>query len=248
MKPLRREYNIFMHTLTFFTRIPPFKMFYNPDHEKDLIKYFSLTGLLIGLFQVGLFFFFSFFFPHKLSLILSLAAVPFITGALHEDGLADSFDALWGGTNIEKRERILKDSRLGTYGALVLMFSLYLKVEVLNVITSNLFSIIIMGHALSRFLAISPLLFQKYGGTAKSKSKNAARELSLKNFLVNLLFVVISGSLLTPKEILLSLGTLPVLFIIILIIKQKMGFLRGDFFGMIQQCTEIAFYLLMTLK
>ncbi|MDC0254709.1 adenosylcobinamide-GDP ribazoletransferase [Bacteriovoracales bacterium] len=237
-----------MHTLIFFTRIPPFKMLYNLDHEKDLLKYFSLTGFLVGLFQAGLFFLLSFFFPHKLSLILSLAAVPLITGALHEDGLADSFDALWGGTNIEKREKILKDSRLGTYGAMILIFSIYLKVESLNAITSNLFSIIIMGHVLSRFLAISPLLFQKYGGTAESKSKNAARELSLKNFLVNILFVIISGLLLTPKEILLSFGTFPVLVIITLIIKQKMGFLRGDFFGMIQQCTEIAFYLLMTLK
>ena len=237
-----------MHTLIFFTRLPPLKMCYNPDHEKDILRYFSLIGLFVGLFQAGLFFLLSFFFPHKLSLILSLAAVPLITGALHEDGLADSFDALWGGTNIEKREKILKDSRLGTYGALVLMFSLYLKVETLNAITSNLFSIIIVGHVLSRFLAISPLLFQKYGGTAESKSKNAARELSLKNFLVNLLVVIISVSFLAPKEILLSLGTLPVLTIITLIIKQKMGFLRGDFFGMIQQCTEIAFYLLMTLK
>ena len=49
-------------------------------------------------------------------------------------------------------------------------------------------------------------------------------------------------------RIFLSLGTLPVVVIITLIIKQKMGFLRGDFFGMIQQGTEIAFYLLMTLK
>ena len=130
---------------------------------------------------------------------------------------------------------------------MALIFTTYLKVEALAHIT-NLIPIIIVGHVLSRFLAIVPLLFQKYGGAAKSKSKNAARGLTPQNFLVNILFVAISGALLTPKEILLSFGTLPVLILISLLIKQKMGFLRGDFFGMIQQCTEIAFYLMMTIK
>src|ERR1700677_500642 len=66
--------------------------------------------------------------------VASLLAVPAsiaVTGALHEDGLADTADGLGGGSSVEKRLAIMKDSRIGTYGTLALVFSLSLRVTAL---------------------------------------------------------------------------------------------------------------------
>ena len=59
---------------------------------------------------------------------MALAAGVIVTGALHEDGLADSADGLWGGWTRERRLEIMKDSRIGTYGVLALALSLLLHV------------------------------------------------------------------------------------------------------------------------
>ena len=63
--------------------------------------------------------------------ILAVAATVLVTGAFHEDGLADSADGLWGGWDPEQRIEIMRDSRLGTYGAIALILSLGLRVSLL---------------------------------------------------------------------------------------------------------------------
>lgn len=65
------------------------------------------------------------------SAVLTVAAALAITGALHEDGLADTADAAWGGSDPRQRLRILRDSRLGTYGTAALTVSLLLRVALL---------------------------------------------------------------------------------------------------------------------
>jgi adenosylcobinamide-GDP ribazoletransferase len=59
--------------------------------------------------------------------VLAIAATIVVTGAFHEDGLADSADGLWGGSSPEQRIAIMRDSRLGTYGATALFLSLALR-------------------------------------------------------------------------------------------------------------------------
>lgn len=62
--------------------------------------------------------------PTPLCALVALAALVAATGALHEDGLADAADGLWGGWTRERRLEIMRDSRIGAYGALALMLSL----------------------------------------------------------------------------------------------------------------------------
>ena len=64
--------------------------------------------------------------------ILAVVATVLITGAFHEDGLADSADSLWGGWSPAQRLEIMKDSRLGTYGVTALVLSLGLRVSLLS--------------------------------------------------------------------------------------------------------------------
>ena len=63
MKMIKEQYNIFMHALCFFTRVPPYKMIYKEEHEGELLRYFTLIGLFIGLtHSLFLFSFFLFFY------------------------------------------------------------------------------------------------------------------------------------------------------------------------------------------
>ena len=68
---------------------------------------------------------------------LTLGALAFMTGGLHEDGLADSADGLWGGWTRERRLEIMKDSQIGAYGVLALVFTITLRVLALSALFSQ---------------------------------------------------------------------------------------------------------------
>ncbi len=94
---------------------------------------FALAGIIIAApsafilwlcVQAGL--------PHLVCATLAVAALVFTTGALHEDGLADLFDGFWGGHTKERKLAIMRDSSIGTYGTLALVFSSFLRVSLLS--------------------------------------------------------------------------------------------------------------------
>ncbi|MEM6589578.1 MAG: adenosylcobinamide-GDP ribazoletransferase [Pseudomonadota bacterium] len=86
---------------------------------------YPLVGIVLGALAaaVGLIGH-AFGLPAPLSALLSLATLIMATGALHEDGLADTADGLWGGWTIERRLDIMKDSRIGAYGVIALFLGL----------------------------------------------------------------------------------------------------------------------------
>jgi adenosylcobinamide-GDP ribazoletransferase len=95
--------------------------------------------------------------------LMSVATALIITGAFHEDGLADTFDGLPGGTTPERRLDIMKDSRIGTFGAAALMLALMLRVAMLHALTTELAVhaalIIVASSGLSRCFGLLPLSF-----------------------------------------------------------------------------------------
>jgi adenosylcobinamide-GDP ribazoletransferase len=78
-----------------------------------------------------------------------------VTGAFHEDGLADSADGLWGGHTVQRRLEIMRDSRLGTYGTLALMSDLLLRIALLVPLGPlDVARVLIAGHVLGRGAAL----------------------------------------------------------------------------------------------
>ena len=83
--------------------------------------------------------------------VLAVTAMVLVTGAFHEDGLADSADGLWGGQTPERRLEVMRDSRLGTYGAAALVLSLLLRVALLAPLPLEVFAqAVVAGHVLAR--------------------------------------------------------------------------------------------------
>ncbi|GHE91624.1 adenosylcobinamide-GDP ribazoletransferase [Thalassotalea profundi] len=215
-------------------------------------RYFPLVGFLIALFLSAIYLTFCVILPLNVSVILLVIASLLLTGAFHEDGLADMADGIGGGTTIEQRLVIMKDSRIGTYGTVTLVLSLLLKYTLLLTLANQqlLIPSLILAYTLSRALAASLIFNTTYVvDSAVSKSKPLANRQSLSELII----VVVSGGLallvLVNEPWFLTLATAIVLVLVVFrtlfrrwLIKRLGGF-TGDCLGAAQQMSELLIYL-----
>jgi len=248
---MRRQIDIFLTALMFFTRIPVPKRI---SHDAQLLQksacYFPWVGWIVGLIAAGIYIACRRIFPVHISVLISMLASVFTTGAFHEDGFADVCDAFGGGWTKEKILLIMKDSRLGTYGVIGLFFMLGMKFllmyQLLSLLNYRLtIWTIICAHSLSRLAAVTIIQQYKYvTDDTTSKSKPLAnRKLIFSEFA----FATIGG--------LLPFLFLPNLFLfsIILVVAGRLylgyyfnkwiGGYTGDCLGATQQVCEVLFYL-----
>ena len=121
-------------------------------------------------------------------------ATVWLTGAFHEDGLADTFDGLGGGATRERALAIMKDSRLGTYGTLALVLVIAIKATTLSALPIPLAcAAMIAAHALSRGCALLVIGCRDYArDTEHSRAKPVVDRLDRSHLLVGALFGVIT--------------------------------------------------------
>jgi adenosylcobinamide-GDP ribazoletransferase len=140
----------------YFTRIPlPQWVGHDGAQLSGTTRYFPAIGVAVGAVAAAVFWAASIVFPPVIAAILSTIATVALTGALHEDGLADTMDGLGGGHTRERALEIMKDPRIGAFGALGLRLMLLLKVVTLGALpVSWIVATLIAGHALSRWCAV----------------------------------------------------------------------------------------------
>lgn len=246
---IKRQYSILLHAISFFTRLPVPSYTFNEIHMKKSIRYFSFIGFAIALVLIGIANALGNLLPHHIIIILILIVSTLLTGAFHEDGFADAMDGLWGGMTPEKRLLIMKDSRLGTYGGLALIFISILKWQCLSNLTS-LPKALILAYVLSRTLTTIYMKLYSYHQTAESKSSSIAAQVSFKDIFINILFTLPIILLITGKSqfIILFLVLSFAWFAWARIVKNKIGYFTGDLFGAGQQIFEILIYLCLLIK
>ncbi|MCD8194303.1 MAG: adenosylcobinamide-GDP ribazoletransferase [Tannerellaceae bacterium] len=109
--------------IIFFTRIPLWRFIEVPaDYYKRVVPLWSFTGWITSGIQVLVLFLASLALPYPVALLMAIISRLLLTGGLHEDGLADFSDGFGGGTSKEKILTIMKDSHIGTYGVITLLF------------------------------------------------------------------------------------------------------------------------------
>lgn len=135
----------------FLTRIPVPAI---PVHDDDLRRAtaaFPLVGVVVGGLAAGTFVAVGWALGGFVAAVAAVTVAVAVTGAFHEDGLADTFDGLWGGWDPEQRLRIMRDSRLGTYGACALALSLALRVGLLAPLPpATAVRALLVGHVVGR--------------------------------------------------------------------------------------------------
>ncbi|PKI17025.1 adenosylcobinamide-GDP ribazoletransferase [Colwellia sp. 12G3] len=247
---LKAQLNLFYLALSFFTRLPvPKKMHYSAALLNKANRYFSLVGLVTGLLLGFTYVSFNSFLPANISILLTMGISLLLTGAFHEDGLADMADGIGGAFTIEKRLTIMKDSRIGTYGAVTLVIALLLKytllLELAKQDSNHLLLAIILAECLSRAIAGSLISSMPYvSDTEQSKSKPLAQAQSSSELSL-LLLIGVAPLAFYSSEVIFTL--LCVLLAFRWLFKQwlmtKIGGFTGDCLGAAQQICELLIYL-----
>ena len=129
-----RPFASFLMALRFLTRLPvPFVRTVDPPPLKDSMAMFPVVGALIGVIAAGGLILANMAgLPDLFCALLALAVSAYVTGALHEDGLADVADGFGGGHTREDRLEIMKDSRIGAYGTLTLIITVLARASLLT--------------------------------------------------------------------------------------------------------------------
>ena len=135
---IRSQLELFFIAVGFFSRLPvPGWVEFSPDKLGRAARFLPLVGWLIAVIGAAVFWLAVQVLPVELAVVLSMAATIRATGAFHEDGWADTCDGLGGGWTREQVLQIMKDSRIGSYGAIGLVLLLLAKYLVLSALGAD---------------------------------------------------------------------------------------------------------------
>ncbi len=257
----KRQLEYFFAALRFFTRLPvPAWVGHSQDQLDHAARYFPLVGILVGAIGAAVTLLAAWLLPLSLAVLLGMAATILATGAFHEDGFSDACDGFGGGWEKAQVLAIMKDSRVGSYGAigigllLLAKWNALVELNGLNGLTEladdeslgPLFAVaLVAGHAVSRLAStalIRTLEYVREDETAKAKP--LARRMGAGE----LLFAAICG--LAPSAFLPWQDALVALVFVGIVtwlaaryFVRRIGGYTGDCLGATQQATELAFYL-----
>ncbi|HEY3431443.1 MAG TPA: adenosylcobinamide-GDP ribazoletransferase [Rhodocyclaceae bacterium] len=255
---LQQELRIFFTALGFFTRLPvPAWVGHSAEGLNQAPRYLPLVGILVGLLSVIVTELAAVFLPVSVAVVLSMAATLWLTGALHEDGFADVCDGFGGGWDKEKILVIMKDSRVGSYGAIGIALLLLLKFQILvevdasgelydQLLIGNMTALpfaLVAGHAVSRLAAVALMTGLDYAREDGKAAPLAHRPGPATSF-VAAVFGLIPCLLLPRGPVLVALSLVVVVTVLAgRYFRKHIGGYTGDCLGATQQLTEVAFYM-----
>ncbi len=241
----------FLDALRFLTicPTPPTNTVQEKDWLARALKYFPLVGIGIGAASGAMLLIATPLWGPVIAALLAVGTGAALTGALHEDGLADTFDAFGGGWTRERRLEIMKDSRIGTFGALALGLDLALRVAALAHLPPwpAAFALI-AGHAAARATTGPVIHTMSYAGDgAAMKVEYAETPVSSGEFLTVAMCVIVAVFPLSLVSIMAVLSgvLLGAIFAAALALwsRHAIGGYTGDVLGAIEQVFEIGFLL-----
>lgn len=258
---IKRELEYFFAALRFFTRLPvPAWVGHSAEQLNHAARYFPLAGIIVGMIGATVTLLAAMVLPLSLAILLGMVTTLLATGAFHEDGFADAVDGFGGGWEKLRILEIMKDSRVGSYGAIAIALLLLAKFVALHELALRhgvfvLAAILIAAHALSRLASTTLLYVLDYVREDElSKSKPLAQQLSRGELLcATCLGLAPLGLLLYTGIAWSSLATALTLGIAMTLyaaryFKKHIGGYTGDCLGATQQLAEIVFYLGLLCK
>jgi len=212
-------------------------------NEKDLgasLVWFPVVGALIGAVLAAILFIFS-FLPHLVTIALVLIASIVLTGAIHLDGFTDTCDGFLSAKSKEKILEIMRDSRIGTMGAVGITCLLLFKFTILVSIPKDiLWKALIMTAVFARWCQCLACYMSGYAreeGKARYFIEHAAGKGVLSGAVFTLVMFIL---LLRLKGLILFFICLLPVFLSIQFVKRKIGGMTGDTIGAVSEIAEVA--------
>ena len=241
----------FRTATAFLTRLPmPHPQGATPENFVRAHRMFPLVGALIGtavgllclaLRAIGV--------PDLAAAALALGGSAVLTGALHEDGLADVADGFGGGRDVAAKLEIMRDSRLGTYGAMILLVSFVAKCSALAVIPDrDVVPGLLVAHALARgilpWMSVS-LPYARNDGLARNAGRPDSVTATISAGLA-LLIALLALSFATA--LCAALAAIASAVGMALMARRQIGGQTGDVLGGAEQVAETAILVLLAAR
>ncbi|HTR30489.1 MAG TPA: adenosylcobinamide-GDP ribazoletransferase [Puia sp.] len=242
---MKKEIRIFFTALMFLTRLPvPPTTDHGDEYLRQAPRYFPVTGWIVGGFCSLAFWLFRRFISPDIGIMASMITGLLVTGCFHEDGFADVCDGMGGGWTKEKILLIMKDSRIGAYGAIGLVSILAAKFLLLKELR-YIIPAVLIAHTVSRLM---PVLVMKLGVYASDPDQSKVRPLAGPPISATSLMIAASTAIipffLLPRYFpVVILPALAATYAMYRWFFKWIGGYTGDCLGAIQQVTEITVYL-----
>lgn len=249
------ELRLFFVALQFLSRVPaPRWTGFNPQWLNTCVRHFPLAGAVIGAAGAAVLWAAQALWPPAVAALLAVAATTWLTAAFHEDGLADTFDALLGAAARARALAIMKDSRIGTYGAAALVLVLGLRIALVATLLAQGVSVAAVGlvasHMLGRAAAVVLMALLPYAGdAAHAKAKPLACAVAPRDAilavgwcLIPVLFLALVGAPAHGRW-LAAVGAAAVVLLMRRWLQRRLGGYTGDTLGATEQLGEVAVLL-----
>ncbi len=244
-----RPFGEIVSAFRFLTRLPvPFARTAEPVPLRQSMRMFALAGACIGAatgvvltlcFRLGM--------PALLASAFACSFAALITGALHEDGLADTCDGFGGGKDREQRLGIMRDSRIGTYGAVGLILTFLIRVFAMeSFLGHSLLEVVAICAATGSFSRAMMVDLMWASRPARSDGLSAyagqpSRNVTLVAILSGGVFTLAVGLMFDPVSGLFALAAATLATASIRLLATRMiGGQTGDVCGAVQICSEVA--------
>jgi adenosylcobinamide-GDP ribazoletransferase len=237
----------FLAALQFLTVLPIRRGFTNAQIGRASV-YFPVVGLFIGLVLAGIDYLISLLLPAAVVNILLVAALAVFSGALHLDGLADTLDGIAGHRSSEERLRIMKDSRIGGFGAVGIALFLLIEFVLLNSLPADLrFYSLILAPTLSRWGMVNAIFVYPY--VRPSGLGIAFKEtLNWRQFVVaTLVTLIVAVLLFRVAGLAIMAFAWVVITLIAAFLKRQLGGLTGDTYGAINEISTASVFFMITM-
>ena len=255
-----RQWKVLATAVMFLTRIPVGQS--GSGEPADLAastQYFPLVGVLIGVLASIVYILTSLIWDNHIAVALCLVSAVLLTGGFHEDGVADVADSAGAWTREQKLD-VMRDSRVGTYGALALIFTVLLKYLALSAIAENVgvsnadsmkavwivVATLVLAHVLARWSTL-PLIRLTAYAREHSANKVFAEGVTNRRLLVGsliTLFIMIVCSFVLSSVVVYAFASA---CIVIAVSRQwfmrSVGGITGDCLGAANQLVEVTVYL-----
>jgi adenosylcobinamide-GDP ribazoletransferase len=254
---MRTEWRLFWVATQFLTRLPtPTFRDFEPRWLAASARYFPAVGALVGALNVAVWWLAGHWLPEPVAVGLMIAASLLVTGAFHEDGFADCCDGFGGAMSAERVLAIMRDSRIGAYGAIGIVMMLALKWTTLVAMPVGAFMLIVVGaHMFSRWCACGLIWALSYVRIEDdAKAKPLADTLRIREWLLSAAIGALAvapfafgGDLESSLKIQVLLAAAAAASMTSVVaaayFRARIGGYTGDCLGAVQQLAELSFLL-----
>ena len=231
---------IFLVALSFFTRIPiNIRSEVSEDEFYKSMTLLPVVGLLIGLIMYGIIYITSFLeFPINIKSFLLMVFYIWITGGLHVDGFIDSADALLSNRDREKMLEIMKDSRIGAFGAIAIILMLLGLFIIYGLVPYKAFILMpIIGRSCGVFAAS----MSKYAKETNDLGRRFVDDMGKKQGVFAIVFAIIAIAIVDYYYLVPFVICVIMTFFYANLFKNKLHGMTGDTIGMMIELNQIVF-------